>query len=59
MGGTTDSGGEGTKHSLKRGLEKVGVSLSEDYHVGACCLHNIQTALRNAAGGWLVFRPHC
>lgn len=44
VGGTTDSGGGGTKESLKEALRKLGV-VTKDYRVNTCALHNIQTCL--------------
>ena len=46
-GGTTDSGGGGTKHSLRDALMKEGV-VSHEYRVNTCALHNLQTCFRNA-----------
>ena len=45
--GTTDSGGGGTKHSLRDALIEEGV-VTHHYCVNTCALHNLQTCLRNA-----------
>ena len=49
MGHTTDSGGGGTLFALERCLRELAMpGMVSAYAVGACCLHNLQTALRNA-----------
>ena len=47
VGGTIDSGGGGTKESLKEALRKIGV-VTECYRVNTCALNNLQTWMRNA-----------
>ena len=49
MGQTTDSGGGGTLFALANKLREFHMAgMAENYVVGSCCLHNLQTALRNA-----------
>jgi len=46
MGQCTDSGGGGTLFALSSALRKVNLpGMVDDYLVGSCSLHNIQTAL--------------
>ena len=42
----TDSGGGGVKYALQRELTDKQM-VADDYIVGTCTLHNLQTALRN------------
>ena len=51
-GCTTDSGGGGTLHYFERELRREiattpYVFMSEEYFVGSCALHNLQTCFRN------------
>ena len=49
MGHTTDSGDSGTLFALERCLRKLDMpGMIIAYMVGACCLHNFQTALHTA-----------
>lgn len=57
QGGCTDSVGSSTEHVLKRGFIAKGLATLM-YHVGTCCLHNLQTLLEKpfrkflAKEGW-------
>ena len=45
-GCTTDSGGGGTGHSLRKNMDKANLCIAENlYLVGFCCLHTLQLTL--------------